>query len=771
MRIRSLTPALGMGLLCATAGAQQTGETPIGLEEIVVTAQKREQSIQDVPISVTAFTAEDIERSRIRGITDYVEQTPNVSYPDTGELGFSQVVIRGLQNFGGDVNAFGVYLDEFSLAPSGLQISIDPELQDVERIEVLRGPQGVAFGRNVIAGAVNITSRKPGNDFEGDALIDYGRYNTHLVKAGVSLPLVQDALAMRVMGFHSESDGFLEDLGPGDNTNDYENYGGRVAFRFTGIEGLTADAAVTLSRKTRGLPSAVPGPFLPPDSLLFGPFFGAAVPLDGGEGRWPENRDRVSTNFPTEQSIDTNIYQLRLAYDMGAASLVSVTGKIEADYDYRGEADMTAGDYTYIDETMGLDSFSQELRLQSNDGSRLSWLLGVIYSKDESSQLESFGGGVDGWAGINNIVTFLANPMRAQQGLGPLPLFPLVAAPLNSFGGTSESVSRAAFAEVGYELTDQLDVSLGVRYTRDRITTDFRRFGDFTPPGLLAGVLEPFYFTAKGETTYDALTPRLTVTYKANDSVNVYLSVAEGYKSGGFNAEAAAFASDVSQFDFTYDPEEAWNYEAGVKTTLLDNRLRFNASVFYIDWKDVQVTAFDLETLSSLTQNAAKATARGVELELLAMPISGLTLSTNVGYLDAEMQEFRNAVVDGEIADVSGNELPYAPRWSASAAAEYETALGAWPDAMGFARIEYSFRDRQYDEIANRERDELPSYSLWNLSAGITKGSWRVAAYVENLFESEYHLSPSDVQARLPLSGDLVDVHPRIYGLTVSYQY
>ncbi|MFC4307661.1 TonB-dependent receptor [Steroidobacter flavus] len=770
MRKRSLTPVLGMGLLCATAVGAQEADS-LGLEEVVVTAQKREQSIQEVPISVTAFSAEDIERNRIRGVADYVEQTPNVSYPDTGEMGFSQVVIRGLQNFGGNVNAFGVYLDEFSLAPSGLQISIDPELQDVDRLEVLRGPQGVAFGRNVIAGAVNITSRKPGNELEGDALIDYGRYNTHLVKAGVSLPLVQDVLAMRVTGFHSESDGFIDDLGPGNNTNDYENYGGRVAFRFTGIDGLTADAAVTLSRKTRGLPSAVPGTDLPPDSLLFGPFFGAEVPLDGGEGRWPQNRDKVSTNLPTEQSVDTNIYQLRLAYDFGSASLVSVTGKIEADYDYYGEADMTAGDYTYIDEVMGLDSFSQELRLQSNSGARLNWLLGVIYSEDESTQLESFGGGVDGWAGINNIVTFVANPARQAQELAPLPSFPLVRSPLNSFGGDTESVSKAAFAEVGYEFTDKFSSMLGVRYTRDRITTDFRRFGDFSPPGLLAGVLEPFYFTAKGETTYDALTPRLTLQYKANDSVNLYVSASEGYKSGGFNAQAAAFAADIDAFDFTYDPEKAWNYEAGIKTQLLDNRLRFNAAVFYIDWKDVQVSAFDLETLSSLTQNAAKATARGVELEMLAMPMRGLTVSAALGYLDATMEEFRNAVVDGDVVDVSGNELPYAPRWSASASAQYETTLGAWPDATGFARIDYSFRDSQYDDIGNRVRDELPSYSLWNLSAGVTKGSWRVAAYIENLFESEYHLSPSDVQDRLPLSGDLVDVHPRIYGVTVSYQY
>lgn len=763
--------SLALMIFSSSAATLAQTDGPARIEEIIVTAQKREQSLQDVPISVTAFTADDIAQSQIRGVSDYVALTPNMSVPETGEIGFSQLVIRGLQNFGGEVNAFGVYVDEFSLAPSGLQITVDPELQDIERLEVLRGPQGVAFGRNVIAGAVNITTKKPGDALEAEVVADYGRYDTRMMKAAVGGPLVDGVLGVRLLGFHEQTDGFIEDVGSGGNSNDAKTYGGRAALRFTGVAGLTADLSMTLSRKSRGLPSAVPGPRLPPDSRLFGPFFGAAPPVDGGEGRWPHNRNRVSTNLPTQQSIDTNIYQLRLAYDFGAVSLVSVTGRIEADYDYLGEADMTAFDYTYIDEVMSLDSFSQELRLQSNGGGRLNWLIGVIYSSDESATLESFGGGVEGWAGINRIVRFVANPRRAAAGLPPLPLFAETPAPLNTFGGSSDTTSHAGFAELDYAVTERLSLTAGLRYTHDTVRTDFRRFGNFSPPGLLAGALVPFDFKGAGETEYDAVTPRVTATFAVNDDVNAYAAVSQGYKSGGFNAQAAAFAANLAGFDFTYDPEKAWNYEIGLKTTLLEDRLRLNASVFYIDWKDVQVAAFDLQTLSSLTQNAAKATAQGVELEAVARPLRGLTLSAAAGYLDATVEEFTNAIVDGRVTDVSGNRLPYAPEWSFGARAHYEAALPFSADTLGFARIEFSHRASQYDDLANRDQDSLPSYSLWNLRTGLERGAVRVTMYVENLLDSDYHLSPSDVQTRLPLSGDLVDVHPRVYGIEVAYRY
>ncbi|MGH8239548.1 MAG: TonB-dependent receptor, partial [Steroidobacteraceae bacterium] len=329
--------ALSMGALCALqwlampgAAAQEAAETGV-LEEITVTAQRRMESVRDVPISISVFSGEMIENNRIETLQDYLELTPNVSFESEGTPATFELGIRGVSNLGGASNVFGIYVDEFNVAPGVASTTFDQRLVDVERLEVLRGPQGTFFGRNVSGGAISITSRKPQPDFEANVLAEIANHDSYVLRGSINTPLT-DRLFVRFGAYGESYGGFLKNDGPSNATNDREQYGGRVALRYQPTERLTADLSVSYSSLDQGFPNFVPSGTLN-DTLAqigFEPFPMAA-------GYYPENVDRIETDQRRLNEVDTLIGTGRVELSADGFSIVSISGFIDSDTTEQGE--------------------------------------------------------------------------------------------------------------------------------------------------------------------------------------------------------------------------------------------------------------------------------------------------------------------------------------------------------------------------------------------------------------------------------------------------
>jgi iron complex outermembrane recepter protein len=707
-----------------------------GLDEIVVTAQKRVESARDVPISLTVFSAQQLQDYRIEGVQDYMALTPNVAFFTSGNSTDQKIAIRGVTNVGGYVNSIAMYVDEFNVTPGPTTSTYDQNLLDLDRVEVLRGPQGITFGRNVIGGAVSMTTRKPGPNFEADGSLEYGSFNTWMTRATVNLP-VSSGIAIRATGYIRESDGFIRDVGPGDSRNDYQGKGGRVAVRFLPTDSLTVDLTVARTQFDQGINDFVPSGVLL-ESLVP---LGFTKPINDGEGFYPDNRDRVATNTPVTSSNDTSMVTERAEWNLGDFSLISVSGYIRNDTNYHGDGDMTAEDY-YVDHLASqLRSYSTELRLQSNGKRRWSWIVGASYAHDENSSLTV--------RDLNDAFMRLLRLSGTRRVVDQDTM--------------SSAKSYALFGDLTWRSeSERLAISLGARYTHD---IEFDHFFD-NSENLITGV--PLGNNSQGSEVFNDVSPRLSVVYTLTPDANVYGTVSKGFKAGGFNFGVNQIPSISPRFG----KEGAWNYETGLKTVMFKNRLRADLSLFYMKWSDIQVRAgYIAQNLVPiiLIQNAASASSKGVELALEARPLSALSLELNAGYDEATFGSFPGALdLFGKVYDASGHPLLLAPKWTASTAAQYTIPVVADFDA--FARVEYAYRDKFFNDPQELERAGhfVPSYNSWNLRVGFENDRYRLTAYAENVFDNKNYVGSRETQF---LSGNAVVINPRRFGVQFTAKF
>lgn len=707
------------------------------IEEVVVTAQNRSQSLQEVPISATAFTANDLDESRISSVEDYAELTPNLTFSNSGRRSAADITIRGVSNLGGQNNAYGVYVDGLNIVPSSSDIGINPKLVDVKRIEVLRGPQGTHFGRNAIAGAVSITTVKPNPEPHVEVGGKYESFNTFNGHGTVNVPLTEN-LYVRANGFYEQSDGFLDDIGPGGNTNDREEWGGRVAARYEPTSNLVIDAAITHSEFDQGYETVVPSGDINPSLATLG----FTQPILEGQGTWPENQDKISTDSDFSAELTNTRLMGRIEYDLDSFSIISVTGLIDSENSTLGERDNTAQALVTRDVRETLDAFSQEIRVQSDEEGQFDWLVGGNYADDETRFfVESFFG--------------------EDFALAPA----LPETPFQFDDGRTLRVTESIglFGEVSTTLWDQLDLLVGLRYTNDDVSSQDTSeifnpvFNPNSPrfPGVRATR------STEGSITFNDLSPRFAATYHLTETANVYATVSRGYKAGGFNENQGGE-------DATFDDEVLWNYELGVKSDLFNHRLRFDASAFYMDWTDLQVNSVVVTggQIDFQTQNAAEAESFGVEAQLSAVPVDGLRLGGGVGYLDATFESFPNAVVDdpdlpNDGVDLSGGPLPRSPEWTANAFARYQHDLT--DRFRGFVRGQLSYTGDRYEDIAARKEFFVPSYTSVDVSIGVETDRFRVSGFVENATDNEHFVGIRDTG--LSLGGLQVSPRPRIFGV------
>lgn len=755
--INPLSAAIAMSVSGVAVGAEDQGA--LVLEEVVVSAQRREQTLQEVPVSVSAFSSGTIEKMDISSASDYLMVTPNVGFSEDGEGGSRSVnvSIRGVSNITLDgiaaSNSIGYYIDELSVG-SVAQGTINPQLQDMERIEVLRGPQGTFYGRNAVGGAINITTKKPTEEFYAEASLSAGSFDTFGAEGIFNVPF-SDKFMMRAVLAYDESDTPIDNVNPTGNDPFYEYSTARISFRALPTDDVTLDLSITQTEEDEGGDISIPSGILDLDTISI---FGFPTPdsaIDTGQGFYPSNDDKIDRDSKELNNKEFTIINARVTWELGDVTFKSITGYLDSSFDRTADLDgisLTIGPLPLrrVNDYEG-ESFSQEFRLQSAGDSDISWTAGLFYVKDELER--------------KNQIQIM--PKTDPNGV-PVGF-------INNNDQEFEFESYAAFGEVAWALSDTLELTVGGRYSRDEVTASEIDFNRGPVP-------------VKDSVEFTDFSPRVVLTYIPSDDLTVYGSVSKGYKAGGTDVTGGSRTQGAK-----YDSEEVISYELGFKSRLADGRVSLSGAIFMLDWDDFQVQTdrledpTDISSAISTTQNAEEASAQGLELELAALLTENLTWTFSVGYIDAEFDDYDNAILKGNDSNgfanevnVSGKPLPRTPEWSFHTSLEYGFEVAGMDS---FVRADVIYVDDTLSDIEavgslvgqtnSGAAFNLPSfpyqidsYEVVNFSAGFEGEQFRVAAFIKNAFEEDYYTGTSD---NFGAAGIRLRPHHRELGVKFTY--
>jgi iron complex outermembrane receptor protein len=801
MKIICLAAAGVAALLpIAASAAEEIG----ALEEVVVTAQRREQNLQEVPISVTAYSGETLEKTNVRGAVDYLATTPNVSFTEDAQSGSRGlgVAIRGVNNLVSGENAFvnsvGIYLDEFSVAsvPNGVA---NPMLIDMDRVEVLRGPQGTYFGRNSLGGALNLTSHAPTSEYEGQVTVGGERYaergNAYNITGIVNIPLTQ-SFKVRGVVFYEDSSGMVKNIGPGTPDSGHQWTNVRLRGTWDMSDKSRLGFTFIYSKEEQGTDETVPSGYLDLDTVdTFG--IQPGIGLDPGTGFWPDNQSKLSHDLKESNDLRTVVGIANFAHDFSdTLVLKAVAGVIDAqqtrlfDNDLIGNLDLLARNNKY-DGT----SWSGEVRLESTT-KPLDWVVGAMYAHDQQKQY--------------NNVAVSSDPTATFDGIGFLPPFPPglgLARNTKNF----EVDSFALFADATWHTTDRLALILGARYTKDDVLNERTSYGirpscdPGTDPGcnFFGSFINFARPNASGKVSFSDVSPRVGLRFAWTDTASVYVTVSKGYKAGGSSTGNDTNNNSVP-ISIPFKQERLMNYEAGIKTEWADRRVRLNASVFYLDWKNLQVEAFRFLTPGDLSSNFEQTVnvdskAKGAEIELQARATNRFTLGGALGLLDTEITKEPHCdvpvpgrttciqITGGFTPTAIGLDMPKSPRITMNLFGEYR-----WPVAgsEAWVRGEYLHRGSQYSDIEaltnlqtrgpspnqgltrivgpNEFPYKVPSYEVFNLRGGVEWQKASVTLYVQNMFSQKYY---TGTQENFGLSGIRLRPHPQTIGANLTIKF
>lgn len=663
------------------------------LEELVVTAQKRSQSVQEVPVAISAFSAEMATNVGADTITDVIPLIPGLTGSSSG-LATNTWAIRGISSndftVGGEASV-GVFIDD---AYIGRNVLATGAFFDIDRVEVVKGPQGTLFGRNSAAGAISIVTNKPENEnsFQfGAGVGNEGQQNYNFV----GNLAVNDEFAVRVAYHGTQFEGLWEEVTSGE-----EGFLDQDAVRVSALWNPSDDFSAQLTLNFGDAETNMNGAYNP-----------AIQTIEPGE----EFPDRVAWSTPNFESSETDGVNLRLTWDINESlTLTSITDTRGFEYNFRQDVDGTAND-ALIDAaffigtggvTLDFDqpeinqsSFSQEFRL--NGGTeKVDWFVGLNYFNEE----------VDEITRLNLIDTAL--------GLG------LLASDETATEGETDSIG--VYGDVTWAVNDALSLTAGLRWSEDK--KDWCTTGS-AGIGLVA---VSTIGQVCGDEKWSEVTPRFVADYAITEDVMVYASYSKGYKGGGFNAAAGDFIGGdfIGDTVVGFDPETIDAYELGLKSTALDGRLQFNAAAYRNDYQDLQVQTATLAGI--LVTNAAEAETQGVELELNYMPVAGLTLMANYSNLDTEFTE----------GDNQGNVLAFAPESTYSLGASYEMGLGS--GSLNWFAI-YSWQDDFFYDATNLLAEDDRGLLGAKVTYRPANERWDLALSAQNLTDEEYTLARADI--------------------------
>ncbi|MCC5794861.1 MAG: TonB-dependent receptor [Chromatiales bacterium] len=782
--IRSVGPRLFLGALVACFATESWAQ----IEEIIVTVRKREESLQNVPIAVTAIGAQEIQRLNISDIADLSKYNASVIFDQGFSSQDTRITIRGLAPVRGRQNV-AVLVDGIDIAnqanlTNGSGLLINPRLFDLERIEVVKGPQNALYGRTAFAGAINYITRKPGDELEGTAGMDIGNNGRLEFRGGLSGPLVPGVLAGGINVASWNHDGFYRNSVTGAKVGNEQGVGFSGTLVYTPTERFSATYRLELISDEFGqspyssLEPTTPVPI--PQSAINAQVISPNLPSVLAVRNIPRGRNlavtlsenpRTGVDYP---GVDREIWRnsLTLDFDAGPVLVRSLTHFAQSSVfsfeDARREGSVsvntTGAEFWLEDETQ---LFSQELRLQSTDEGPINWTVGALYWREKNDSL-------DGGFNCIQVPAFI-------PGIGPVPGVPcgpsMVALVPNDAARLADSWDRdtrhwSVYGLVEIAFLENFRLALEGRYVDERLVLSgpdrptnafFRAFDtrnpSFPPPGAFPGDLKPAQGVLSATEKDSYFLPKATLQWLATDDAMLYFSWARAAKPAGLSNVAALQGFDPTN---RFDTEKLTVYEMGAKTTWLDGRLLANAAVFFQDYTDKQTTSqfvTDEGILLTRSVNAASAEVLGVEFDLVWQVIDSLRLRTSYTWLDTEYKRYDQLNAGaGRIADagscipvqlqlapgstanpntclldLSGRSLEFAPEHSVVAGFDFE--MGLVGNTSWFLEGDYIFQDSRF--INDSNTIELNSWWEAAFRVGIRNDQWEILAYIDNAFNDD----------------------------------
>lgn len=717
------------------AAAANAAQEALGLEEMIVTARKRAESIQDVPVSIRALSDAELQRLGADSLQDFTGSTPGLQL--TGDATQTQIVMRGVTT--GPVNhdqteikeTVGLYLDEVPISVQ--RFSPNLKLFDLERVEVLRGPQGTLYGAGSMAGAVRMITRKPQAETVEAELsgavnsVSHGDQGLTL-DAMLNVPLVDDVFAVRAVGFYRDNPGYIDNIIVGaSNANRESTKGGRIATRYQPHDALSID------------------------TLLF----------------YQDTEYEASFNYAAEYGYlnhtkevlepsldDTLVASVTMTYDLEIGTLTTIGSHLRKELNYFSENGTYTNFATGFRDGLGgvydnkseQSDYSGEVRLSSRPGSRVEWTVGAFYNYRENFYSQDFTvPGVDAAGGFDS----------TDYSAAPDQIF---------FSDINvEETQLAFYGEAVVPLGQQWRATFGGRWFTSKQDSSI----------FFAGILaDPAIGLYTFENEEDGFNPRVNLSYQIDDDRLIYVQAARGFRLGGTNepvplpvCQADLDSRGLSTAPQAYDSDHLWNYELGAKTEWLDRRMTINTAIYKIEWRNPQVTA-QLGCGFNVFVNAGGLDIYGAELDAAIRPANGLTLRAGVGHTSSELTDDL-AFVDG----VAGMSAPYTPEWTYSLSGDYQWPLTNEFDAFIFVHYQHTGSRKTRFNLASRNAYLLDGYGALNGRIGVTRDRWSVELFGDNLTNERGEVNRSFTRFALTPITQVLVIQPRTVGIRAGVRF
>jgi iron complex outermembrane receptor protein len=817
---RAVAAALAFAAAAPAAWSQQT--TAGGLEEVVVTATRREVNLQAIPVAVSAYGGEALANDKVFSASDLANAVPAFSLTAFTPLD-QELNIRGIMNTRLDSPtsdpSVGTFVDGVYIGRTG---DYNFDFYDLERVEVIRGPQGVLLGKNVVGGALSVITASPSQQASGELTLGGGDYSAKLLTGHVNGGIT-DTLSGRLSLQYRAHDGYSEDVLHGRDLEDLDSKQLRAqllwepgeGWRIRGIYDYTDDESngynsVAVDGGIKNCETSYLRTNCTRPWSNLRAYLGLTDPRKGMPNSLEFKDEPVRQQYMTRTGDG---FTLDVGKEMGFATFNSLTGYRSADSDQLytqtaigpealgwsvpawlayvayvdaryGARPQTSNQGAFLfelstNEKTDAKSISQEFRLTSNTDGRLDWIVGAYYKNDDIEKVDRF-------ISENFLGSFANNQ--------PIPNLLSTTSGQSNWYNDGTMDNYAVFGQLGFKFTDSLKLSVGLRQTWDKkegsvqgfVVEAGDRFNPNDPRAVVAmetlcrspaGAVVPVpsgtqclppnkwtYGEGEGYQTnysadWDELTPQATLDWRITDDIFTYLTYSEGFKGGGFDDTP----SNIPQATTPFDPEKVKNYEVGIKSMMWDRRLRINAAVFYMDYTDLQVAQTNAACLCNLTDNAASAEIKGIEAEFELAPVEGLRLRLAGSYVDAKYKDFLESAIDpgtGQRLDSSDNTLQRTPDTQLSAGIDYRIGM------VDF-NVNYSWQSDMFWATDNIAKE--PSYGLVDgrIAIGPEDRRWSVALWGKNLADELFRVNV------IPFFGDEVSQFgpPRTYGIDLTLRY
>ncbi len=689
---------------------------------IYVTATKRTEALQDVPISISVFNETKLEALRPEDLSDISTYVPNMYLPPANESASQAITMRGLGpgvvRSGG--RSVGIYIDGVYSSADNLT---NLPISDLERIEVLKGPQGTLFGRDTVGGAINITTRRPDNHFNGFVDIDVGNYGRTVFNSGLDIPLIDDDLAMRISLKKLDYSGHIDNIFNGEKADGLDQFSGRMQLYYTPNDKV--DIRVIYNHSERD------------DNPTTG---------ENSAGNFSDDIPyQVNTNEKESFIQDADSLSLSINYQLDSGfTFTSITGWAESSDKSFVDRDLTPEPVSTQSISYSVDDLTQEFRITSPESDTFDYIVGLYYLDSDVKN--------------RDVYPLFGAAWLANIGFPP---FPDV---LDGQERNFTTNSLALFTNMNYYISEDLSVFGGLRYTSDKKDVNVSSFGEiFGAFGFLS--------TEQTVTTEDnPISWSLGTRYAVSETVKTYASVSKGYRSSSIKDDFITEADLISANGFVTEPEYVTNYEVGAKIRSEDGKLQVNSALFYMDYTDIQVSVA-VPPLLFVRQllNAAEAHIQGMEIDATYSMTENFQIYGSAGYLKTEYDDFKPTPDE----DLSGTGFGNSPEWTLDAGMDYQYPIAGKGDLL--FHLDTTKIKTPDDFAPNRAVLSIQGYSTMNGSVAFNSldDKWRLTLWVKNLQDKSSTTSTTVWGAGLGLNEHGVYIYqpPRTYGLNLQYNF